>query len=410
MSLFLISEHKKNHAKNTKYRIMRDRFSRTAALMTAALLLFFACCGSAAAKETPVPDWLVIFEEEPAGTVMPTATPSPAPTAAPTATSTATASATETPAPNWLRPEETEWARPSWLFTPEPPADRVDRPSPAPTPVPDVDLIDHVNQPGLLPGFYFRKDAKILHIWIPNIRDADEAVLLFENQVYMIDCGDDRSGTKGAAMLRYLGVDHVDLMFNSHLHHDHINGLDETDDAARVSALRICFPADSTESGMKMSADCYARNIPVSQFRHGDVYTMGTAGEVTLTFWKNQDPALDVNNQSAVTMVQYGERTMLFTADMEKAGQEALLKLIDPSLLRCDILKYPHHAKSALSESFYEATGASLAVVTSVQGRDDAGQRYLSLKRMPTIFTSDKYTHLATDGTYWLVEAVTPVQ
>lgn len=292
--------------------------------------------------------------------------------------------------------------------SPEPPAERVERPTPGPTPVPDRTVIDHVNEPDVFPGFFFNKDAKLLDIWIPNIKDADEAILVFDGQVYMIDCGDDRSGARGAALLRQLGITRVDILFNSHLHHDHINGLDETDDAARVGSVRICFPADSTESGLRMASTAASRGIPVLEFRDGDVYSMGRNGEVTLTFLKNSEAGLDVNNQSAQTIVRYGERSILFTADMEKPGQTVLLRTVDPAILRCDIVKYPHHAKNGLIEEFYDALGAKLAVVTSVAGRGDAGQLYLSSIGMPAIYTyvQGKFTHLATDGRYWLCEYV----
>ena len=146
-------------------------------------------------------------------------------------------------------------------------------------------------------------------------------------------------------------------------------------------------------------------------FRDGDVYSMGRNGEVTLTFFKNSEAGLDVNNQSAQTIVRYGERSILFTADMEKPGQTALLRTVDPAVLRCDIVKYPHHAKNGLTEEFYDALGAKLAVVTSVEGRGDAGQLYLSAVGMPAIYTyvQGKFTHLATDGRYWLCEYVDAV-
>lgn len=295
--------------------------------------------------------------------------------------------------------------------SPEPPAERVERPTPMPTPVPDQMLIDHVNHPEVYPGFRFTKDAKLLEIWIPNIKDGDEAILTFDGRVYMIDCGDDRMGAVGANLLRQLGISRVDILFCSHLHHDHINGLEATESAARVSTIRVCFPLESTDSGQRLAKVSAARGIPVMEFRHCDVYSMGQNAEVTLTFMKNNDSYLDMNNQSALTMVRYGERSILFTADMEKPGQTAMVRLVPPEMLRCDIVKYPHHGKNGLIDEFRDAMDAKLAVVTSVQGRGDPGQQYLSAIGMPAIYTyvKGKYTHLATDGTYWLCEYVDAV-
>lgn len=295
--------------------------------------------------------------------------------------------------------------------SPEPPSEYIDgRPTPAPSPVPDITIIDHVHNPESYPRFFFQKNRKLLEIWFPNIRDADEAILMYDGQVWMIDCGDEKMGQRGAALLKQLGITKIDILFNSHLHHDHINGLALTDDVAKVGEVRICFSPDLTDSGLRMLWVAEERGILIKEYRDGDRFSMGD-GAVELLFLKNNEEYLDMNNQSAVTRITYGERTILFTADMEQPGQQAMIERIDPELLKCDIVKYPHHAKSDMYTPFYEALGAGLAVVTSVEGRGDAGQIAIANRGMPAVYTSvkDQFTHLVTDGEYWLVEQV-PIQ
>ena len=78
-------------------------------------------------------------------------------------------------------------------------------------------------------------------------------------------------------------------------------------------------------------------------------------GLVTLKFFFNNhnDETLDMNNNSAQTLLQYDSRRMLFTSDMERAGQEAILQHVDPADLRAEVLKYPHHAKSVPVEDWF---------------------------------------------------------
>ncbi len=292
--------------------------------------------------------------------------------------------------------------------TPEPaPAGREMRPTPAPTAEPGTTVIDHVHSPGVCPDFYFPKGDKLLEIWMPNIKDADEAILMYDGQVYMIDCGDERAANRGTILLKQLGIEKIDILFNTHLHHDHINGLEITDDTAKVGEVRICFSPDLTESGLRLLRTTQERNIPLKEYRDGDEYTMGD-GEVKLLFLKNNETYLDMNNQSAQTLVTYGERSILFMADMEQAGQNAMIRRIGTDLLKCDIVKYPHHAKSDMSTPFFKAMEAKLAIVTSVEGRGDAGQVALTKRKLPAVYTSvkGKFTHLVTNGKYWLVEQV----
>ena len=293
--------------------------------------------------------------------------------------------------------------------SPEPPdPSKQGHPTPAPTEQLSETVIDHINFPKEYRDFRFKRDAKLLEIWFPNIRDADSAVLTFDGQVYMIDCGDESSASRNIVLLQQLGIQKVDILFNSHPHHDHIKGLGLTADAVEFGEVKVCFPLDSTESGLWLQQFAEERNIPVSEYQSGDWFTMGKNGEVTLLFLRNYDPMMDMNNQSAQTVVRYKDRSILFTADMEKNGQAQILKHVDPALLKCDIIKYPHHAKNAMYEDFYNAVGAKLAVVTSVQGRRDVGQKYLVAKHMPAAYTSIKgqFIHLATDGDVWLCEYV----
>ena len=131
-------------------------------------------------------------------------------------------------------------------------------------------------------------------------------------------------------------------------------------------------------------------------------------GAVSLLFLKNDETFLDMNNRSAMTVVTYGDRKMLFAADVEKAGQEQMMKRIAPEVLKSDIIKYPHHAKSEMDMAFYNAVGAKLAIVTSVEGRGDLGQSFLKYRGLPTVYTGVKgmFIHLVTDGKYWLCEYV----
>lgn len=316
-----------------------------------------------------------------------------------------------TPGPETNEPEAMITSAPATdePITPEPPPPvSTLRPTAPPTEPPSVKVIDHINNPKVEPDFYFQKGSKLLEIWFPNIKDADAAILRYDGQVYMIDCGDLNASARTVLLIKQLGIESIDEIFNSHPHHDHIEGLGMTDNAARVKSLRICFPPDSTVSGMNMMDVAGARNIPVSMFKDGDVFTMGD-GKVSLTFLKNDSETLDMNSQSAITMVRYGDCSMLFMADMERDGQEAMFGRIDPDLLKSDILKYPHHGKSAMQDAFYKAVNPDMVIVTSQEGRrSDLGQNYLHNRGVSTVYTSVKglFVRLLTDGKNWLCDRV----
>ena len=178
--------------------------------------------------ETPGLTATPVQKETPAPTTTPGPTETPEPT--PVLARTDTPMMTLTPKPAAAEDAD-DFVPPS----PEPPeAAKQGHPTLGPTEIPDRTVIDHVNYPKELRDFRFRRDAKLLEIWFPNIRDADAAILTFDGQVYMIDCGDEKSAARTTVLLQQLGIEKIDILFTSHLHHDHINGLALTDDVAKV--------------------------------------------------------------------------------------------------------------------------------------------------------------------------------
>ncbi len=279
------------------------------------------------------------------------------------------------------------------------------------------DVIDRTANPETEADFEFPENAKILDIWFPNVMNADEAILIYEGEAWLIDCGDERMGGRGADLIRRLGITGIAKMINTHPHHDHLNGLKVTDKAAGIGELLFCFDdtnirhAPSLKNYKNALAYAEKNNIAVASYHEGSVLSMGD-GEVTLTCYANTDLPLDVNNRSAQIMLRYGKRTILFMADMEAPGQQAMLERIGADPFRADLLKYPHHGKSAMDDAFLEAVNPEIAIITNKKVEDWKGIKYLKKKQVPYVYTTvyqkkiPLYLHLMTDGEHWILERV----
>ena len=65
-------------------------------------------------------------------------------------------------------------------------------------------VIDRITNPDTDPSFVFDDKEDLLEIWFPYIRDQDCAVFRYQNQVWMLDCGDERAEEEIVPLLRYL--------------------------------------------------------------------------------------------------------------------------------------------------------------------------------------------------------------
>ncbi|MCA9369729.1 MAG: MBL fold metallo-hydrolase [Pseudomonadales bacterium] len=76
----------------------------------------------------------------------------------------------------------------------------------------------------------------------------------------------------------------------------------------------------------------------------------------------------DVNDQSIVFLLEYGDFSALFTGDLEATGELALV--VSDVLIDVDVLKVGHHgSKTSTTESFLHNTRPEIAVISA--GRDN---------------------------------------
>ena len=159
-----------------------------------------------------------------------------------------------------------------------------------------------------------------------------------------------------------LRVERVPLLILTHLHADHVDGLAGVLDGRTVGALGVGpgrQPSAAWTTVLRHAADA---DIPVSNLVLGSRLAIG---RLTVTVL-GPDAArvssfLGPNDESVVVMIETGSARMLFTGDIEDAGQRALVT--SGADLRADVLKIPHHGSATLRPDFMAAVGARLVLV-----------------------------------------------
>lgn len=159
-------------------------------------------------------------------------------------------------------------------------------------------------------------------------------------------------------------IKRLDVIAVSHFHEDHAGGV--------PALIRNFHPKEIWAGAIPDSAE--AKQVKDAAKAGSAALRRLTAGE-TLAFGGTRITVLapppedtvrrDVSDQdSLVLRISYGERSLLFTGDLEPKIEQALVEA--GVLSRTDVLKVPHHGSGkSTGEAFLDQLRPSLAVISS---------------------------------------------
>jgi beta-lactamase superfamily II metal-dependent hydrolase len=201
-------------------------------------------------------------------------------------------------------------------------------------------------------------------------------------------------GPSGSAVLSYLvgqNVPDIDLMVATHLHADHIGGLDEVLAQYDVREVWTNGATATSQTYHDFTAAVSAEGAVERQIRRG--YSTQFGG-VTLTALHPVDPLTgDANGDSVVLRLSCGSVDVLLTGDAT-ANSEANM-LGDPSLnLDADVLKVGHHGSStSTTDVFLDAVRPNDAIISVGAGNTYGHPTQATLDRLAahgaTVYRTD---------------------
>ena len=195
-----------------------------------------------------------------------------------------------------------------------------------------------------------------------------------------------------------LGVTRLDIAFNTHPHRDHINGFAELLSKIPADEYLSTFPLDSDKYQRQLIHQLRELSIPIRVCEAGEVMKLGSAQLETYRFMGTKN----TNDRSMVVHIRYGDRSILFTADIGLTAQR-VLATENAEHFKSDILKLPHHGVGGISPQLLDAASPELCFVSNgPTSRDVKLQKTAVLKRnIPLYFTSRQPLVLLTDGKIW---------
>jgi len=160
------------------------------------------------------------------------------------------------------------------------------------------------------------------------------------------------------------GLDRVDYLIATHGDADHIDGLNDIARNFKVRAAIVARAPSSDSEVTRFARTLNTAGVPLEMVGGGDVMKLGNV--LIDVLWPPPSPTADAssrNNDSLVLRVRFGEKTLLFTGDIEQQAETTLLKT--GADLRADVLKVPHHgSKTSSTDQFVAAVRPTLAVIS----------------------------------------------
>ncbi len=223
--------------------------------------------------------------------------------------------------------------------------------------------------------------------------DAGNATRHFDNGRFVIE-----------PLLRYLSIDKINFLFISHIDADHYRG--------SISLIydglieRVYKPVLDKNIFKDLRFENYVNhfNIPIEYYNRKAFSIGGTRlyflNDSSLIKYK----CFSQNNKSGLIKLCYGDKSILFTGDLEKEGERLWTELYG-KFLKTDVLKAGHHgSKSSTSELFLNYVKPTWALISVGENNKFGHPNFETIARLNKFGVGIKRTDnsgaiiLSTDG------------
>lgn len=162
--------------------------------------------------------------------------------------------------------------------------------------------------------------------------------------------------------LKSKGISTIDKLILTHGDADHIGGALALLEEIRVKEILTPLTSEKSELETVIFKKARQKKIPVKYAGSKEGWKSGNSLFQIMLPQENQ--SLEGNNNSIVILAEMGGLRWLFTGDLEKEGEEALLKKYNETAI--DVLKVGHHgSKFSTTEELLDRYNPKAAVISA---------------------------------------------
>ena len=243
-------------------------------------------------------------------------------------------------------------------------------------------------------GVALEERAKdVLRVHYIDVGQGDsELIELPNDEVMLIDAGENDKGGFVADYIRSQGIDKIDYLVGTHPHSDHIGGLDTVIDELEIGKIYMPKASSDTKTFSDVLDAVERKGLSVNSAKAG--VEVLNDGDLSVTFAAPvRTEYKSLNNVSAVVKIVYKGSSFLFTGDAEEQAEGDITADV-----RADILKVGHHGSSTSSSwDFLDRVKPSCAIISCGEGNDYGHPHAETLEKLSDIGAAVYRTDL--DGT-----------
>ena len=214
-------------------------------------------------------------------------------------------------------------------------------------------------------------DGAGLRVHILDVGQADCILIQGPEKVLVIDGGESGDASTIIQYLQKQGVERIDYYLNTHPHSDHYGGITQVMQAIPTGEFfHHPVPEEhtpTTRSYQKLIQYLLDSKTKTTVLDPGDTLDLG--GGAVLTILAPLEGYEDMNNNSLVGRLTFGERAFLFTGDAEKKSEKAILE--SGVELSADVYSIPHHgSNTGMTQKFLDQVKPQYATISVGKDND----------------------------------------
>ena len=217
-----------------------------------------------------------------------------------------------------------------------------------------------------------------LYVHYIDVGQGDSELICCGGEYMLIDAGEPSAADAVVDYLDSHGIEKLEYVVCSHAHADHCGGLDAVVDNFEVGTVFTSPYAGSTPSYEIFTEAVEKNGLELTVPTLGESFSLG---EAKFEFIGPLEEYDNLNDDSLVMRLEYGDTSFLFTGDMTSKAERDLVE--DGADVKCDVLKVGHHGSSGSSSYrfLYEAQ-PKIAVISCEAGNSYGHPHEETLSRL----------------------------